>query len=317
MAVRFIEACAGWLTGRTSAAGSRAQRRGRLREAILAYGYLAPALILLLLFTLGPFVYVFYASTLHAPGAPTQRFVGLDNYRYLFDPLSGFPQALATTGTFVLGVVPAGVLLSLGCALLLREKVRGWALFRLLFFLPFVTPALPTSIVWLWIFNPQFGLFNAALKAIHLPPLGWIDDPFWAMPAVIIYSLWQAAGFNTIVFLAGLTTIPRELEEAARVDGATGWAVARLVTIPLLTPTIFFVLTVATIEALKVFTQIFALTGGGPGGATTTVGFFLYQNAFEFFHLDVASAVAVILFVIITAFTALQWWISRRWVFYG
>jgi multiple sugar transport system permease protein len=151
---------------------------------------------------------------------------------------------------------------------------------------------------------------------LHLPALGWIDDPTWAMPAVIIYSLWQAAGFNTIVFLAGLTNIPRELEEAARVDGSAGWAVARYVTLPLLTPTIFFVLTVASIESLKVFTQIFALTGGGPGGATTTVDFFLYQDAFLYFHLDVASAVAVILFVLIMAVTAIQWWISRRWVFY-
>ncbi|MDB5074784.1 MAG: sugar transporter permease [Chloroflexi bacterium] len=278
---------------------------------------MTPAFALLIIFTLGPFAYVFYASTLHAPGASTQRFVGLDNYRYLVDPLSGFPQALVTTGVFVLGVVPAGVCLSLLCALLLREKVRGWAAFRLLFFLPFVTPALPTSIIWLWIFNPQYGLLNALLRAVHLPALGWIDDPTWAMPSVIIYSLWQAAGFNTIVFLAGLTNIPKELEEAARVDGAGDWALARFVTLPLLTSTIFFVLTVATIESLKVFTQIFALTGGGPAGATTTVGFFLYQDAFMYFHLDLACAVAVILFLLVSAFTLLQMWIGRRWVYYG
>ncbi|MDB5058297.1 MAG: sugar transporter permease [Chloroflexi bacterium] len=278
---------------------------------------MTPAFALLIIFTLGPFAYVFYASTQHAPGASTQRFVGLDNYRYLVDPLSGFPQALVTTGVFVLGVVPAGVCRSLLCALLLREKVRGRAAFRLLFFLPFVTPALPTSIIWLWIFNPQYGLLNALLRAVHLPALGWIDDPTWAMPSVIIYSLWQAAGFNTIVFLAGLTNIPKELEEAARVDGAGGWALARFVTLPLLTSTIFFVLTVATIESLKVFTQIFALTGGGPAGATTTVGFFLYLDAFMYFHLDLASAVAVILFLLVSAFTLLQMWIGRRWVYYG
>jgi ABC-type sugar transport system permease subunit len=269
-------------------------------------------------FTLGPFAYVFYASTLHAPAAPDQRFVGLDNYRYLLDPAqqSGFLQALVTTFYYVAGVVPAGVILSLGCALLLRRKLRGWALFRLLFFLPFVTPALPTSLIWLWIFNPQFGLLNYLLGLAHLPPSGWIDDPHWAMPAVIIYSLWQYAGFNTVIFLAGLTTIPRELEEAARVDGASAPAVIRHITLPLLTPTIFFVFVVAVIESLKVFTPIYALTGGGPAAATTTVGFFLYQDAFVYFHLDTASAVAVILFIITMIFTLIQTQGARKWVFY-
>lgn len=295
------------------------RQRQSVREALLAYAYLSPAFALLIAFTLGPFVYVFYASTLHAPGTPVQRFVGLDNYRYLLDPAqqSSFAQALATTLYYVVGVVPAGVLLSLGCALLLHGKVRGWRLFRLAFFLPYITPALPTAIIWLWLFNPQFGLLNALLGLVHLPPLGWIDDPHWAMPAVIIYSLWQFAGFNTVIFLAGLTTIPREVQEAARVDGAGAWSVARRVTLPLLTPTIFFVVIVSVIESLKVFTQIYALTGGGPAGATTTVGFFLYQDAFQYFHLDVASAVAVILFALIMVCVLAQNWVARRWVFYG
>lgn len=294
------------------------RRARRVHEALLGYLYLAPALILLLLFTLGPFVYVFYASTLRSPGAPNQTFVGLDNYRYLLDPAqqSGFLEALQTTFIYVLGVVPAGVALSLICALLLRHRVRGWALFRLLFFLPFVTPALPTSIIWLWIFNPQFGLLNYLLGLVHISPVGWIDDPFWAMPAVIMFSLWQYAGFNTVIFLAGLSAIPRELEDAARVDGASTLRVTRHITIPLLTPTIFFVLIVAAIESLKVFTPIYALTGGGPANATRTVGFFLYQDAFVYFHLDFASAVAVMLFFITVLFTLVQTRLGRRWVFY-
>jgi multiple sugar transport system permease protein len=136
------------------------------------------------------------------------------------------------------------------------------------------------------------------------------------MPSVIIYSLWQYAGFNTIVFLAGLTAIPRELEEAARVDGASTLRVIRHITIPLLTPTILFVTIVAVIESLKVFTPIYALTGGGPARATTTAGFYLYQDAFQYFHLDTASAVAVILFFITMVFTLAQTQISRKWVFY-
>jgi multiple sugar transport system permease protein len=294
------------------------RRQSRLGEIGLAYVYLAPAVALLIAFTLGPFVYVFYASVLHDPGSPTQSFVGLDNYRYLLDPAlqSGFVDSLITTFYYVVGVVPAGIALSLLCALLLRVRLRGWSIFRLLFFLPFVTPAVPTSIIWLWIVNPQFGLLNYLLGLLHLPALGWIDDPHWAMPSVIIYSLWQYAGFNTIVFLAGLTTIPRELEEAARVDGASALQVVRHITLPLLTPTIFFVFVVAVIESLKVFTPIYALTGGGPAGATTTVGFFLYQDAFVYFHLDTASAVAVILFIITMIFTIAQTRASRKWVFY-
>lgn len=291
---------------------------GSTREGLLAYLYLAPAFLVLLAFSLGPFVYVFYASVLHAPGATNQSYVGLDNYRYLLDAAqqSGFLPALLTTFYYVMGVVPAGVVLSLCCALLLRRKLRGWAIFRLLFFLPFVTPALPTSIIWLWIFNPQYGLMNFLLGLLHLPALAWTDDPHWAMPAVIIYSLWQYAGFNTVIFLAGLSAIPRELEEAASADGAGIWAVTRHITLPLLTPTIFFVFVVAVIESLKVFTPIYALTAGGPGGATTTAGFFLYQDAFVYFHLDYASAVAVILFGITMIFTIAQTQISRKWVFY-
>jgi multiple sugar transport system permease protein len=294
------------------------RRRRVVHESLLGYAYLAPALILLLLFTLGPFVYVFYASVLHAPAEPTQRFVGLQNYQYLLDSSqqSGFIQALITTFYYVVGVVPIGVALSLVCALLLRRKLRGWSIFRLLFFLPFVTPALPTSYIWLWIFNPQFGLLNYLLGLVHLPAVGWIDDPTWAMPSVIIYSLWQYAGFNTVIFLAGLSAIPPGLEEAARVDGAGYLSVTRRITIPLLTPTIFFVAVVSVIESLKVFTPIYALTGGGPGGATTTAGFFLYQDAFVYFHLDTASAVAVILFAITMVFTLVQAAISRKWVFY-
>ncbi len=296
-----------------------ARDRAVRREALLAYIYLAPAFLLLLAFSLGPFLYVFYASAQHAPGTPVQRYVGLDNYRYLLDPsqLSGFLPALTNTLTYVAGVVPAGIVLSLLCALLLQRKLRGWAFFRLTFFLPYVTPALPTAIIWLWIFNPQFGLLNYLLHLIRLPALGWTNDPHWAMPSIIIYSLWQSAGFNTIIFLAALTAIPRELQEAARVDGAAEWRVARYITLPLLTPTIFFVLVVAVIESLKVFTQVFALTGGGPAGATTTVGFFLYQDAFQYFHLDLASTVAVIIFALTMAFTAAQGAIARKWVFYS
>lgn len=299
-------------------AAVRGGRSGRGRETLTGYVYLAPAFILLLLFTLGPFLYVFYASVQHAPGEPTQSFVGLDNYRYLLDAAqqSGFVPALLTTFYYVMGVVPAGILLSLFCALLLRRRVRGWSIFRLLFFLPFVTPALPTSIIWLWIFNPQFGFLNYLLGLLHLPSLGWIDSPTWAMPSIIIYSLWQYAGFNTVIFLAGLSAIPPELEEAARVDGASLLSVIRRVTLPLLTPTIFFVAVVNVIESLKVFTPIYALTGGGPAGATTTAGFFLYQDAFQYFHMDTASAVAVILFLITMFFTVVQTVTSRKWVFY-
>lgn len=306
--------------GAAGAARARARSgsRGRWREAALAYAYLSPAFLLLVLFTLAPFLYVFFASVQRRPGAPTQQYVGLSTYAYLLDPAqqSGFLNALGATLYYVAGVAPGGVILSLLCALLLRRKVRGWSFFRLTFFLPYVTPALPTAIVWLYLFDPRAGLLNSLLRLVHLPALGWVDDPVWAMPSVIIYSLWQSAGFNTIVFLAALTAIPPELEEAARVDGAPAWAVARHITLPLLTPTIFFVFVVAMIESLKVFTQIYALTVGGPAGATTTVGVFLYQQ-FQSLNLGEASAVAVVMFALTMAFVLAQNAIGRRWVFYG
>ncbi len=297
--------------------GTRGRDAARVREALLAYLYLTPAFALFALFVLGPFVYVFYASTLRHPGAATESHVGLANYQYLLDPAqqSGFLGALATTLYYVVGVVPAGVALSLLCALLLRRKVRGWAVFRLTFFLPYVTPALPTAIIWLYIFDPRAGLLNDALRLAHLPALGWTNDPHWAMPSVILYSLWQSAGFNTIIFLAALTAIPPEIEEAARVDGASNWIVARRVTLPLLTPTIFFVSVVAVIESLKVFTQVYALTAGGPAGATTTVGVFLYQE-FQSLNLGEASTVAVVIFAVTMAFVLVQHIVGRRLVFY-
>ena len=245
----------------------------------------------------------FSTPALSTRPAPRPALRGLDNYRYLFDPSPAFPRLWQPPGPSCSAWSRPGVALSLVCALLLREKVRGWAVFRLLFFLPFITPALSTSIIWLWIFNPAVWSAQCRCSSGPLAALGWIDDPLWAMPAVIIYSALAISPASTPSFFSpACTNIPRELRRPRGWMAQTERAVARLVTVPLLTPTIFFVLTVATIEALKVFTQIFALTGGGPGGATTTVGFFLYQNAFQFFHLDVASAVAVILFVIITLY---------------
>jgi multiple sugar transport system permease protein len=181
-----------------------------------------------------------------------------------------------------------------------------------------VLPVVATTVLWQWIYNADYGLMNGLLQAVHLPKLGWVRDAQWIMPAIIIYSLWHFTGYNTVIFLAGLTNIPAELEEAARVDGANRWQIFRHVTWPLLSPTTYFVLFVAMIGSFKVFTQIYQFTAGtgGPDRAAETIGFYLYQEAFQHFRAGYASGISVLFFLIIVAVTVTQMRFASRRVFY-
>ena len=251
------------------------------------------------------------------------QFVGLENFRRLFaQPL--FWHALATSGYYTLVMIPSTVLLALGIALVLREAVtaRRGGVWRAAVFLPHVTPVVATSIIWIWIFNPQFGLANFVLTSVHLPALGWLDTTQWALPAVMIDSLWHSLGLYVIIFLAGLANVPRELVEVARLDGARRRRVFWRIIWPLLSPTTFFVVILATVNSWQAFSQIYTMTGGPHGGAggpafsTTTDALLQYQTAFTFDHFSLASAMALVLFVIILVLTILQKWISNKVVFY-
>jgi multiple sugar transport system permease protein len=293
--------------------------RRRRAEALTGYLYLSPAALIFLVFTVGPALFVLYISLFNWDffNVAMSRYVGVGNYQQvLTDPFYGFWHSLLVSLYFVVGSVPVGLFLALGIALFLMEAVPGRAVVRMAVFSPYVTPVVATSIIWIWILNPQFGLLNAVLHLLHLPELGWLESPTWAMPGVILYTLWHSIGFNVIIFLAGLSGISGELREAARIDGASRWHEFWHVTWPLLTPTTLFVLVVSTIGSLQAFTQFFTMTDGGPVNATTTTSVLLYDLAFVFYHTGQAAALAVILFLIIAGLTVAQWTVSQRRTFY-
>lgn len=288
--------------------------RSRKRQAYL---YLTPAGVIFLVFTILPALFVFYISFFNWNflNASLSTYVGLGNYKQLLTSPS-FWHSLLVTLYFVIGTVPVGLFLALAIALILMKPFRGRGFTRLSVFSPYVTPIVATSIVWVWIFNPQFGLLNGILHALHLPELGWLQSPHWALLGVTMYTLWHSLGFNVIIFMAGLSSVPTELREASRIDGATRWREFWSVTWPLLSPTTLFVLVISTIGSMQAFTQFFTMTSGGPLSATTTTSYLLYQLAFLFYRTGPAAALAVLLFVIIAGLTALQMAASRRRTFY-
>ncbi len=318
-------ASAGVAVGRTAVLSlDRAESRvARAVRPLMGYLLVIPSLAIFGTFFYVPAVMLFILAFYHWNVFGATTFRGLGNFATLFNqPL--YWQSLLTTGYFVLVMVPVTLLLALALALLLREGVRqargGFA--RSLIFLPHVTPLIATSIIWVWIFNPQFGLANFALTHVGLPPLGWLEDPHWAMPAIMLYTLWHSVGLYTVLFLAGLAMIPEQVVEAARVDGARAFAMFRRVIWPLLSPTTFLVLILVTVNTMQAFGQIFALTGGasgrggGPAYSTSTDAVLIYQTAFTYYHFSLAATMSLILFVILLVITVVQKRLSSRWVFY-
>lgn len=293
-------------------------------QTLGAYGLLLPVIVVFATFFYVPAILLFIIAFFHWNLiSQNMRFVGLQNFLVLWNqPL--FWRAIVNTLYFSLTMVPFTVLLSLGLAMLFtgaaRSKFR--AALRSFIFLPHVTPIVATSIVWVWIFNPHFGLANYVLHLLGIPSLGWLSSVHWALPAVMINSLWHSLGLYVIIFLGGLTNIPNDVIEAAQVDGADRWAIFQKIIWPLLSPTTYFVIVLATINNMQAFSQIWAMTGGAHGGAggpaysTTTDALLLYQTAFVYFHFSLAAAMSLILFLIIFSLTVLQKWVADRLVFY-
>jgi multiple sugar transport system permease protein len=295
--------------------------RGILREMRrewTAYLFNAPGLIIFAVFVIyalfTSFVLSFQQWNLLEP---QKTFVGLDNYRTMIHD-QDFRSAIGHSLYFVIGTTFPQMAIGLGLALLLNAKLRGLSWFRTAFYLPVITPLVIAAIIWKWVYNADYGLANYyLLKAgiIH-EPLLWLADRKLAMPAVIIMVLWKAAGFNMVIYLAGLQAIPTELYEAADVDGANAWTKFRRVTLPLVAPTTFFLLIINIVGGMKAFTEIFVMTNGGPpgpGGVTTTVTYYIYQQAFEFFKMGYASALAYTLFAMLFVFSFLQFrWYAKR-----
>jgi ABC-type sugar transport system permease subunit len=285
---------------------------GGIRNGRLAWLYLSPALLIFAVFTIGPAIFVLFISLFdwNLLNSSMSKFVGFRNYQKVAAS-SDFWHSIEMSAYFVGAVVAGSTVFGLGIALLLSSRGVVRRIVRLAVLTPYFTPLVATSIVWVWIFNPQFGLLDALLRMLHLSQVGWLQSTTWAMPALIVYTLWHDLGFTVIIFLAGLATVSTELREAARVDGARYWHEVRDVVLPQLTQTIVFVIVITTIDSLQAFTQIYTMTQGGPLGATTTTGFLLYEESFVFYHTGLGAAIAVVLFVVIALFTLLQLRVSR------
>ncbi len=300
-------------TARTPRGGLRAP--GERNPA--AYAFLAPALVLIFTFFFLPVVAALALSftdfDIYAVGdLSNTRWVGLRNYAQLLTtPL--FWQALRNTFYFALVGGPLSIGVSLAAALLLNQKmVRFKGLFRTIYFAPFVTTLVAVAIVWRYLYHTRYGLLNYAIGALGMGPVDWLGDPRWAMPAIILMTVWKSFGYNMLIFIAGLQAIPEELYEAARIDGASAWQRFRHVTLPGLAPTLVFVTVITMIGFFQLFVEPYVMTMGGPLRSTTSVVLLMYEEGFRWWRMGHAAAVAFILFVVILAATLLQLALQKR-----
>ena len=280
------------------------------------YLFASPWILGFLTFTAGAMVYSIWMSFQRWNLVTPARFVGMANYqKALFrDPL--FWTCLKNTAYYSFVSVPLRITFALFLAILLNQPVRGMTIFRTVFYLPSIVTGVATAMLWMLLLNPDVGGINFVLRKMGVAhPPGWLTDQTWAMPALILMSLWSI-GSMMLIFLAGLQNVPEELLDAAKIDGAGVAARFRHVTLPLLTPTILFNLVISIIGSFQVFTQTFIMTGGGPADATLTYVLYLYRNAFEYFKMGYASALAWILFFLILAMTGLILRSSALWVHY-
>jgi len=297
-------------------------RLGRLKDAglqrpgVAAFLFLLPNIIGFLVFHLGPFFYTFWLSLLEWDLFLPASFVGLGNYITLFTDDEIFWIALGNTLYYSLIVIPGNLVLSLILALAINQRLRGITVFRAIYFLPVVTSMVAVSMAFKWLYSYDWGLINYLLSFVGIPPVRWLSESRIALPAVALVTVWKSAGYYMVIFLAGLQGVPSELYEAAEIDGANGWTRFWRITLPLLTPTILFVVIMSVIGSFQVFESVYLLTGGGPGYATMVYNYYLYLNGFRFLRFGMAAALAEILFVLLLALTLLQWRFFGRRVQY-
>ncbi len=310
------------------------------RQDYSAFAYLAPAALILAVFHLIPVVYSFLLSVHRGTlKNPMRHFIGLENYQELLKD-QGFWDAMLNTVFFAVGSVPVGILLALGIALLLNQKIRGLGIYRTIYYIPVITSIAAVALVWNWLFDTNYGLFNQILVGLGMEPSRWLQEargifeiwgswcgvevppeyggPSLALVCIIIMSIWKGLGYNVVIFLAGLQNIPPSLYEAADLDGASSWHKFRHITWPLLSPTTFFIFIMSTIQSFQVFVQIFMMTPfGGPQRSTVVAVFYLYEKAFKTFEFGYASAMAYIVFFIIFLLTLIQRKFVGEKVHYG
>ena len=284
-------------------------------ERITGYILIAPWFVGFVVWTLGPFLASIGLSFLKWSMMGEPKFVGFGNYVKMFTNDSHYRSALVNTSLYVLASVPLKQILALCIAMILDQSLRGIYIYRSIFYLPSVTSGVATAILWSQVFGYRMGVLNSVLSKIGITPQPWLTSIKWALPTLIFISLWNL-GNIFIVYLAGLQSVPVHYYEAAEVDGAGPWQRFFKITVPLITPSIFFNTVMGFIGSFKVFTQAYIMTGGGPADRTLFYVLYLYQKAFQDFRMGYASAMAWILFLIILSLTLCQLWLSRKWVYY-
>lgn len=279
-------------------------------ERFAGWVFILPALVGTLIFIIIPVICSFGLSFAKWDLLNPIQFVGLANYREIFSEAL-FYKILLNTIVFALATSVLGVIIPLVLACILNSKVRGSEFYKTAYFLPFITPMIVIGVVWEWIFDPNIGLLNHVLH-LHI---NWLYDTHFAMPALIIVSVWKLIGYNMVIFLSSLAGISQSMFEAAKIDGANELQTFENVTVPLLSPTIFFVVIITAISSFQVFDLIYLMTQGGPLNSTNVLVYAIYQNAFEYFNVGKASAIAYVLFVIILVLTLVQWNLRKKLVY--
>ncbi len=293
----------------------RGLSRQERRRLLTGLAFISPWIVGFLVFILYPIVISFYYGFTDFSLFTSPTWVGLQNYQQLITFDDKFLLSLYNTIYFTLLVIPASIVLALAMAIVLNIGLRGVSIYRAIFFMPTIVPAVASAVVWGWILNPRWGLINGFLQLLGISGPPWLTSPAWAKPSLVLVTLW-AIGSDMIIYLAALQDIPQVYYEAAVLDGANNWQKTRHVTLPLLTPVIFFHLVNGTIWAFQYFTIAFVMTDGGPANATLFYSLYLYRNAFEYLKMGYASAMAWILFIVVMAATLIILRSSKGWVHY-
>ena len=285
------------------------------RDRVWAFILLMPNFIVFLMFLLIPLAASFFFSFTKWDLMTPMQWVGFANYIELFKDET-FLKSLWNTIYFTLGTVPTGVIISLFLAIALNQRIKGIKIFRAAYFLPVIASFVAAALVWSWIYNPEFGLLNYFLSIIGIKGPSWLNSLNWAMPSIILTTIWKGLGFNMLLFLAGLQGIPESYYEAADIDGAKWFSKFLHITVPLLSHTTLFVVIISIINSFQGFDLVYMMTYGGPARSTSVLVFYLYQNAFRYFRMGYASAIAYVLFFLILFFALIQFWLQKKRVMF-
>jgi len=284
------------------------------KEAIWGYLFILPSMVLVFVFVLLPVITSFGISLTKWNVFGNPSFIGLENYQKIFtNQLALF--TFKNTFIFSFISIPITVLLSLLLAIALNQKIKGIAFYRTSYYLPVISASVAVSLVFLWIFDTNYGLLNQALSLVGLDPVGWLTNPHIALYSVILVSVWRGLGFNMIIFLAAIQDIPQYLYDAANIDGANKRQTFFSIILPLVSPSIFFTLITGIINSFQSFDLVYSMTQGGPARATYLIGYLIWKEAFDYLHMGYGAALSFVLFFIILIFTLIQWILRKKWVY--